>query len=659
MLKRSLIAIVVVPTLWVGVAAAEAAKPPLGFTEQGSLSVSCADLVEGQGIAIRNETASRRRIRLSVSGLENADGKVIGLRKVCGGLRIKVPVKVLGPGRSTKATLTASSGGALSYSGSLMLFARIGRVARREIAISPTPEPELSASPLVDSQSVERSDLNPFDGGLVWVPVSLPDEDIPAPPESPDGTRSSTVGALAGVNGTIPVTYEGDSKPLTPTTSLVGLKLGGYEPGSYSGKVDLMPGTEEGDVTLDLKVTTWAPIPAIVLLIGIVFGVLLQRQSGRRGPRARLLQRIDDLEERHGDATAKLRLAAGAPPGGGGGQAKPWGAFSISQLPEVQTKLREQVEQSTEKAWIQIDKAVLDDLEARIAVVEGQIDLLEMVPDLAGELEEALTELEANRPAELPPLRSSDAEQPKPSLDAEARLALVGAAIGARKLQGKLDAVRSQAAAARNLQELEERLHQLWMARRTLDDDSLSKSEEAELETRLAAIRHLLWGAESSEDLESAAKQTEEAAMKIASLWHKLPKGARPLPPHVQKMSSLIMAMEDAEPIYLAAPGVVAEQHLPPSAPGPVPAAPLPKLSVEEAESQISKARFNQGLLVLVAAAVALASGLGVLYVGKPWGSFWDYVAALGWGLAAQTLVLSLATSIDGLGALRARRSNG
>lgn len=656
--KPGLIAVIVLAALWIGPATAEAAKPPLGFADQAALSVSCAELVEGRSVAIRNETASKRRVRLAVSGLENSDGRSVRLRQVCGGLRIGLPVKVLKPGRSTKATVRAVKSGPQTYTGSLTLFARFGRVARRELEISPTPEAGLSTPPLLASQSAKRQKWDPFDGGLVWVPVGLASDEVQLPPEASDGTRSMTVGALVGTEGTIPVTYEGEIEELTATTSLVGLELGGYEPGSYSGKVDLMPGAEGGDLALDLKVTTWWPIPALVLLLGIVGGVLLQRQSGRRGPRARLLQRIADLEQRHGDAVAKLRLAAGGPPGGGGGPNKPWGDFSIAQLAQAQEQLREQVERSTEKAWVKIDEKVLSDLEARIAMVEAQIDLLGMVPDLARELEGALNQLAAGPSSPLPPRRGSDAGETNPGLDAEARQALVGASTGRAELQGKLDAIRSRAAAVRNLHELEERLSDLWRGKKELDRARvLTAEEKTELDRELIAVHHLLWESETDRDLEQAHEQLQAAAAKIAGLWAKLPEEQLPQLARIRHIG-FGMELEAAEPLVLPAPGTVAEGPLLPNQTDAAPTASLPQLSVEEATEQISQARFGQLLLVLVTGAVALASGLAVLYVGKEWGSPWDYLAALVWGLAAQTLVLSLATSINEVGALTARRSH-
>jgi hypothetical protein len=46
------------------------------------------------------------------------------------------------------------------------------------------------------------------------------------------------------------------------------------------------------------------------------------------------------------------------------------------------------------------------------------------------------------------------------------------------------------------------------------------------------------------------------------------------------------------------------------------------------------------------------AASLSALYIGKPFGSFWDYVVALTWGLATQTALTALASALDSLGGL-------
>jgi hypothetical protein len=615
---------------------------PLGFAEEAALTTTCSDLVDGVEVPIRNETAVPQEAHLVLGAFGGAEGKPVGNGAICGGLEVQLADSTLGAGTTTSARLVAKAATGSSFSGSLVLFGRDGRVARRELAIAVAPAVGLEATPLVPSISAERDHADPFDQGPVWVPVAIPAGEIPPLPASAPKTIS--VGALAGTNGTVAVTYSGETKPLTETTALVGVDLGGADPGSYSGTIDLLPGDDEkGAVALALTVTTWWPIPALVLLIGIGLGIWVQRQSGLRGPRARLLKRIEDLEQRHTDARAKLRKEANVPPKGPGDEA--WGAFAITDLDELQKGLRERVDASTKKVAIQIDKTVLTDLEAKIGVVEGQIDLLEAVSDHAEGLEGALRKLESERPADLPARKGSDLETEEPALAPEARKALAGEAVAADELQKRLDAIDARGEEVRTLQRLEERLSDLWIDRRELDqlEDSLLTPLDAELDS----IRHRLWSAEESEDLESAAEALQGTAKKVADLWHRL-SPTRPVPLRIEILGMRARGVAAGSEVAEA----LAEVEAGAGAAPPIPPPPPPGLSAEEATRQIAKARANQWIVLLMGALVALASGLAALYVGKAWGSCWDYLAALIWGMLAQATVLALATSIDGLRAL-------
>src|SRR4029077_5965138 len=391
-------------------ALAASEDPPLAFAQDTTLETTCAELRGGVELEVRNETAVRQALHLVPTEFSDAEGEPVEIGEVCGGLTVEVARHSLDRAAGTTAPLRAAANKEQTFSGSLSLFAADGRVARREVAISPKPTVgALEATPLVTSQSVERAVLEP-DQGPVWVAVDIPNEDIPPVPKSKQGTMPTTVGALSGPNGTVAVTYSGESEPLTTTTSLVALDLGHLDPGSYSGKVDLLPGDEEkGYLALSLTATPWWPIPVIFLALGILGGVWLQRESGLRGPRGRLLQRIDDLEGRHKEAVAKLKGEAGD---------KPWGSFEIADLSELEADLRQRLSRSTERTLIQIDKAVLADMETRIGKVENQIELLEALPEHARDLEAALRELASKHPQQLPPRKSGDSRQPQPSLDA-------------------------------------------------------------------------------------------------------------------------------------------------------------------------------------------------------------------------------------------------
>ncbi len=63
------------------------------------------------------------------------------------------------------------------------------------------------------------------------------------------------------------------------------------------------------------------------------------------------------------------------------------------------------------------------------------------------------------------------------------------------------------------------------------------------------------------------------------------------------------------------------------------------------------------GYLVAVAALlVALVTGLNSLYIGKPFGTFWDYVLTVTWGIGTQTVLAGLTAALTALGGLEALR---
>src|SRR5438128_6377571 len=59
---------------------------PFVFADQTPLVTSCADLVTGVAVEVRNETAKRRRLHVLIGRLADSSGEFHGARDVCGGL---------------------------------------------------------------------------------------------------------------------------------------------------------------------------------------------------------------------------------------------------------------------------------------------------------------------------------------------------------------------------------------------------------------------------------------------------------------------------------------------------------------------------------------------------------------------------------------------
>jgi hypothetical protein len=651
--------------VWTG-SPAQAADPPLGFVKSEALNLSCSELAgEGIEIAIRNETGKRRLAHLSLGEFTGTNGAALDIGKVCGGLKV-VPSQVTLDGASgATVKLRGATKEKETFSGSLALFAAAGHVARLNLSITPEPM-SVQAAPLVESQSVERDHLSPVSQDPVWVPVSVALSELPP---VQDEKKATVLGALAGSNGALAVTYSGERKRLTATTSMIGLNIGDGGAGSYKGKIDLLPNDEEkGTVEINLTMTTWWLFPAIVLALGIAVGVWVQRQIGLTQPVAQLRKRIGELRPRNVTASHALCIAAGGPH-----DKKPWGDFRIKDLPALEAELLKRVVSSAKGAVVKLDEEVLKDLKAKIAAVETQIDLLEEIPEHGEALEEALKRLEEARPQALPPLDGGSRGQGTPQLVLKAETALLGSLVRADRLKAQIEAIDVRLGQVTILQELEARLGELWAAAESLPV-SADQHELLILRDALRTLRRQLWTAAGPEDLTSAAAEVQKARQQVAALWVAVA-DKESLPPVVQSVA--MQGVVAAAPPAFVNLGEEGETQVVPAAPlagavpqtaeasvaslvSPLAPTPEPMLSVEQADRKLESARIAQAAVVVLVAIVAFSSGMQALYVGKAWGStFWEWLAIFVWGVGIQATVTALATSLDGLGALGWLRRSG
>ena len=611
--------------------------PPLAFAETGVLTTSCELLEKGVNVVIRNETATVQRLNLVVDELVDTKKARHAAEEACGGIEAKLPSSVP-PGVSVTARLNSGNAEAAELSGQLSLFAGKGMVARREISISPkAPKEELAVTPLVGSKTAK---LTAPSDGPIWIPVEKSSGKVA------EGVERQTVGALVGTNGNVAVLFSGEARSSHGSDEELKLELAtdGLPPGAYSGKVDLNPGDpEKGEVTLDLKVSRCAWIAVLFLAIGIGAALLLQRLTGRRLPRIRLRGQIERLTQRHEDLVEGLESAAAG---------KSWGGFAVdtSDLERLKGVLDEQVEEASRRVAIQIDKKVLESLEAKIAVAEAELDLLAEIPPHAVDLE-----------TELDKLLPDPGDLGMPDLDQAARAALNGHPIRADHIKSAIEEIDARAKQVQSLLILQQRLGELADALAELERKGAADLEE--LEDELGVARRLLWEAKAAEQLESGGEQLQKAAVAIAEAFEKLPERV-PVPGVVLRQThlsgrvfgriafaeeNLDMLSESAAAVeVLEGPGTTPAP--PPSLPAQPPA---PRFDAEGVRRETGRARWAQGVAVGVAAVVAIATGLAALYTtNETWGSCWDYLAAAIWGLGAQATVAGLATAMDGFSSL-------
>jgi hypothetical protein len=619
---------------------------PFGFVGTEPLSTSCADLASGQvKVQIRNETAHVQRVRYSLD-LSDEGGAQVRLEEVCGGLKIRLKEQSLGAGASTTIDLTAPDpGDGKTISGSLAVFGDEGSVARKDMIVTKAPASgrELNATPLVASVSVE---LHGSDRGPLWIPVK---GEVPATNDG-EGTKPLTVGAISGPGGPVAVTYNGHADSLNEQSSRVGLEIeGSLDPGTYSGQVDLEPAVaEKGTVSVEVKVSRSVWLAVLLLAIGIAIGVALLRISGRTLPTARLEGRVSGLATRHARATAALRA--------GQGGSKSWDKFEIKNLAELQGGLLERIAEAAGKVAIQIEKSVVESIEAGIAIVEAQIDLLKEVSTHATSVEEAL---QTPRAVQLPELEEKFRRQAKPRLDLNAENAIRGEGIEAAKLKPRLEEMDTRAQQVRSLRRLEVQLEEQWIELKALKAGNARRTEA--LKRDLGRSRQRLWVLADAGDLDAAAQELQKSREKIAELREQseasLPE---PSVSRIRAFQTASMAdLSVGDVVKLAGEAALPVQpmvgvELPITQPPPPvpPLPPPPRLTADTAAKAVSQAFYLQLVVVLISALVAVASGIAFLYAGKTWGTWPDILAALIWGITAQATVATLATSLDGLGAL-------
>jgi hypothetical protein len=192
--------------------------------------------------------------------------------------------------------------------------------------------------------------FKPCDDWTVWLPVKVAEGAKPS-------LEPGTVGALTGANGTTAVTYEGETKKLTKTASLIGLHLQDVGAGTYDGKIDLTPNDKEtGNVTLELTVSHWWPLPApdpARRHLARPPDAALRRLLGNAWAAVQARRRHPDPPERRAQGPRRGRSRVEGD--------------DLANLCALQSGLRQEIDDRTKShTTIQIDKKVVDDLDGKI-----------------------------------------------------------------------------------------------------------------------------------------------------------------------------------------------------------------------------------------------------------------------------------------------------
>ena len=608
-----------------GSARAQQEPPPIAFADTTVLSVTCDELAkQARAIEILNERGTEQTVHLRLSKLRDAGGALHDPAAVCDGVRITESL-TLPPAQSADAALTSGErpdGATATYSGTIAAYTGRGAVIRRSLELRQAPARAV-AKPRVDSVSATLYRGQPGDD-TIDVPIAV------APDKKLEFKADDVLGGVAGDGDGADVTYS-DKQRLSAKTTTVRLSASGLGAGSYEGKADLIPSDEEtGAVTLKLTVKDWWPYAVAALLAGIVLALLVQRVTNVSLPKSRLLRRVDNMSTLYEDARRRLATDAAG---------KPWAAFGISDLGEQQQALRTKIDDSTKLHILAIDEKVVEALEAGIKALEDDVSRLDGIHDAMTQLATVLDQVRDSTFSPLPERTGADANLAEPALIRNARGYLTGAETPLAELKTRLaDAARANQSAT-ELYVLYQLVSEDYGRLLDLERAASPKQEKDLLEpifVQLGATWSKLWNARNADrlaELDVPAeldKINDDIALAQVAIHPRHEREAD----DAGAAASRTLAMRAEHEVARGAPTATAT-------------------AAEEKRGGNAAARAL--IVVAVSLVVALVTGLTALYIGKPFGSFWDYVAAITWGLTTQAALATLTAALGGAGALMRR----
>jgi hypothetical protein len=266
------------------------------------------------------------------------------------------------------------------------------------------------------------------------------------------------------------------------------------------------------------------------------------------------------------------------------------------------------------------------------------------------------------RAEHLPPLPKAGSPA-EPPLEAEAK-ALFTDGVTADEVKPRLEQMDGHVKPIGMLRKFEGNLEELWLRWQALDRGTVGPETLRKIEKALIERRRRLWSTSDVEGLQDVGKQIEATEEELSAIeldaeephppiiGKFLARGSFPAPDQLESLKKIAGADVAAQ-----VEAAVSRATIQPAAPVSVaPTRPPSQLTEDAADTAIRRALQTQLFVVFVSAALAIASGLIALYVGKTWGTRWDVVAAIAWGTAAQAVVTTLVTSLDDFGALASLR---
>jgi hypothetical protein len=474
------------------------------------------------------------------------------------------------------------------------------------------------ATPRVDSVSATVYRGRPSDDEEFDVPVAVS-------PDKPLALKhDQVIGGVAGNGDSAAISYDGKAK-LFDTTTNVHLEVTKLGAGSYDGTIDLAPDADSGDVAVKMTVKDWWPYAVLALVLGIVLALFIQRLTGVSLPKRKLLVGVDETTSLYAKKKCALTETAAG---------KPWAGYGISDLAENQQTLKTKIKRQTRPYLLAIAQKVLDGLEPDLRALILQIENVGDVDAKMRQLEQAVDAVATYTPsAALPPLELANGAEPE--LTTNARDYLTGVELTAKALDTRLADVDAATVAAGQLYVYAQLVSDYRTRALALMHNS-NEQQKAEIQPILDQL-HATWLKLSrtpdtkSFDVLAAGVELDKINDEIAMAdAHLHPEGDRaPLAAGVGGLRTLGLTSRPAAFIDRPAEHAAEDEH------------------------PAKTAMWGGYAVAVVALVVAVITGLSTLYIGKPFGTTWDYILAITWGLTTQAALAILSSTLNGFGGLQ------
>jgi hypothetical protein len=380
----------------------------------------------------------------------------------------------------------------------------------------------------------------------------------------------------------------------------------------------------------------------VALLIGVLAGRKVKRYLGKGRRVLQLQERQSRLGVDFGEAQDRFAKDT---------EGKPYASYTIAHdMENRRNALRQSLDRLNESSLVTLDendknfKEMVEELEKLEAAVKdwaafgGELAALDRV--LSDVKDQADT-------AERPPGKSPNEE---PAFLPEGRKLLIGEVLSIDDFNSRLERVKKAKGLADSWGTMNGKVNDQRKLIEELEQRRMSRAQREQLEKAKGVVYGVweeLWSAKDSDELQRWATESDldAAAGELSQLRFLLQQS-----PSGRQQQAMALRAERLQPSELlqvrdSAAALDAEVR-----------STISKESTEDkarADAYAKTRRTWDWLLIMLAVVLALVTGLGALYIGKPFGTLWDYVSAVAWGVGAMLALDALNAAVDKLPSLR------